>query len=260
VADRIAFADESGTHGNTKCYGIGVVSVAADRLEAFNATFERLKQEHGCAHEIHWGDINRSHGLINLGLQWLDMILRSETVRFDAIIVNTREYRNWSERSPGRERAFYVTYTELLKHMAKQLGQKIRVFIDNRPAAYDKHDEAMEIIANRMLANMESTGTLTDVAKVESVDYPGVQVADMITGAVTSAHRLYLDPTMPLNHGKRLAIARMAGVLGWDHLHYDTLPDSSFNIWHFPVEYRAKPATLKVERRAPVFVTPSDWP
>jgi len=50
--------------------------------------------------------------------------------------------------------------------------------------------------------------------KVWSHDYPGIQVADMMTGAVAASHRLFLNPATSFNPGKRLAIARMASVLG----------------------------------------------
>ena len=66
-------------------------------------------------------------------------------------------------------------------------------------------------------------------------------------------------PEAPLNAGKRLAIERMASLLGWDALHYDTYPHDKFNIWHFPTEYRADPATreIRVPRMIP-FITPND--
>lgn len=91
-----------------------------------------------------------------------------------------------------------------------------------------------------------------------SHDSPGIQLAHLMTGA-RAAHRLYLDPTAPLNLGKRLTITRMASYLGWDALHYDTMPSSRFNIWHFPLEYRSDPATRKVQPlRAPLYIGPGD--
>lgn len=54
-------------------------------------------------------------------------------------------------------------------------------------------------------------------------------------------------------------MARLANLLGWDALHYDTYPHSKFNIWHFPTEYRAQPATRSVERaRLVPFIRPED--
>ena len=244
--ERIAFADESGTHANPKCYAIGVVSVAANALSGFDATFERATLAHGVAHEVHWANVDKGHGLINLGVDLLSKILRSQTARFDAIVVNTALYRKWQERQGDREEAFYRTYTYLLRHLAKQVAQTTQVFIDDRSDSYEKRTEVIETIGNHMLGKLQTRGRLTDVTKVRSHDYPGIQVADFLTGAVAASHRLFLDPSTPLNLGKRVAIARLARLLGWDSLHYDTFPHSKFNIWHFPIEYRAQPRTEHV--------------
>lgn len=255
---RVAFADESGTHANPKCYAIGVVSIDEQHLQAFDTRFQRLMRQHGVQHEVHWSDVDRSHGLINLGLEWLSSILRSRTARYDAIVVNTALYRQWRERQADRELAFYKTYTYLLRHIARQLAETTRVYIDDRSDKYGKHTEVVETIGNRMLAQLESQGRLTNVTKVRSHEMPGVQVADFLTGAIAASHRLRLDPATPLNHGKRLAIGRLAQMLGWDALHYDTLPHSRFNIWHFPIEYRADPKTLRVLPEPPSYVKPDE--
>lgn len=256
---RIAFADESGIDGSTKCYAIGVISIDKSRLEAFNDVFGRLKKEHGVSQEVRWKSVGNGHGLINLGIDWLDRILRSNTARFDVIVVNTEQYRKWSQRGADREEAFYVTYTFLLRHIAKQVRVTTDVFIDDRSDGYPKQHEAVHTIANRMLDQLHCTGRLEQVTKVRSHDHPGIQVADMMTGAIAASHRLFLDPNTPLNAGKRLAIERMAAVLGWDALHHDTFPHDKFNIWHFPQAYRAVPESrkIRVSRLVP-FITPSD--
>ena len=43
-----------------------------------------------------------------------------------------------------------------------------------------------------------------------------------------------------------MTISKMASILGWDSLAYDTMPNNDFNIWHFPPETRAIPATKQV--------------
>ncbi len=256
---RTAFADESGTHGSPACYAIGVLSVATNRLDRFNATFERLRVQHGVGSEVHWAKVDKGHGLINFGIDWLSRILRSSTARFDVIVVNTAQYRKWQQRRGDRESAFYTTYTYLLRHLARQVAEHTDVFIDDRNDSYDKQTEVIETIGNNMLAQLQSRGRLAKVTKVRSHAYPGVQIADYLTGVVAAGHRLLLDPEGPLNPGKRVAIQRAAQLLGWDALHYDTLPHSRFNIWHFPQEYRAYPATRGVRHaRLIPFVSPED--
>jgi hypothetical protein len=147
----------------------------------------------------------------------------------------------------------------LLRHLARQVADITDVLIDDRSDSYGKQTEVVETIGNHMLAQLQSRGRLSNVTKVRSHDHPGVQIADFLTGAVATSHRLLLDSGTPVNPAKRLAIARLANLLGWDALHYDTFPHSKFNVWHFPTEYRAQPATRRVQRaRLVPFIRPED--
>ncbi|MET0795288.1 MAG: hypothetical protein ABW061_27460 [Polyangiaceae bacterium] len=59
--------------------------------------------------------------------------------------------------------------------------------------------------------------------------------------------------------GKIIAIERMAALIGWDTLHYDTYPNERFNIWHLPLEYRGQPASRDVDlARGVNFVTAAE--
>lgn len=243
---RIAFADESGIDGKTNCYAIGVVSFEADCLDRFEDYFKSKLTSHGVQGEGKWTKVRGSHGLINFTLDALNAILHSQSASFDAIVVNTSLFRNWSSPLMLKEDAFYQTYTLLLRHIAKRANLPAEIFIDDRSDGYAKRDEMMEKIGNNMLAQLATAGRLTDVHKVNSHDCVGVQVADLLTGAVNAAHARLLNARTPLHPGKRLAIERLAQMIGWDDLCYDTMPSEKFNIWHFPIEYRAVPRTRSV--------------
>jgi hypothetical protein len=243
---RIGFADESGIDGKTNCYSIGVVSFDADCLDGFEDYFKSKLISHGVQGEGKWTKVRGSHGLINFALDALSSILRSHNASFDAIVVNTSLYRNWSSQLMTKEDAFYRTYTLLLRHIAKRANLPAEILIDDRSDGYAKRDEMMENIGNHMLAQLATAGRLTDVRKVSSHDSVGVQVADLLTGAVNAAHARLLNARLPIHPAKRLAIERLAQMLGWDDLCYDTMPSDKFNIWHFPIEYRAVPRTRAV--------------
>lgn len=244
--NRIAFADESGIDGKTSCYAIGVVSFDADCLDGFEDYFKSRLTSHGVQGEGKWTKVRGSHGLINFTLDALSSILRSHSASFDAIVVNTSLFRNWSSPLMTKEDAFYQTYTFLLRHIAKRANLPAEIFIDERSDGYAKRNEMMENIGNNMLAQLATAGRLTDVRKVRSHDCIGVQVADLLTGAVNAAHARMLNARSPLHPGKQLAIERLAQMIGWDDLCYDTMPSDKFNIWHFPIEYRAVPRTRSV--------------
>jgi hypothetical protein len=256
---RIAFADESGINGKANCYTIGVVSFDADCLDLFEEYFKSKLTSHGVQGEGKWTKVRGSHGLINFTLDALGSILRSHSASFDDIVVNTSLFRNWSAPLMTKEDAFYQTYTFLLRHIAKRANLPAEIYIDDRSDSYAKRDEMMENIGNNMLGQLSTAGRLTDVRKVRSHDCVGVQVADLLTGAVNAAHERLLNAGIPLHPGKRLAIERLAQMLGWDDLCYDTMPSDKFNIWHFPIEYRALPRTRAVIRVRPVpYVTSVD--
>lgn len=240
---RIGFADESGTDSRSPCYTIGVVLLGGDEREPFSAEVDRLRQAHGIAYELKWTRIANSHGAINFMLAALDLILRSPTATFDAIVVNKALFRNWRGDTTKQERAFYQTYTFLLRHVLARVRDTAEISIDARSDSYAKQHEVVETIGNRMLAKLASTGRIETVKKVDSKTSPGIQVADLLTGAVNAGHVLHLKPDTQVHRGKLLAISRIAEMLGWDHLCYDTFPHPKFNVWHFPIEYRANPAS-----------------
>jgi hypothetical protein len=244
---RVAFADESGIDGRANCYSIGAVSVDADRLEAFEEFFKSKLLEHGVQGEAKWTRVRMSHGLINFALDALCSILRSDSASFDVIVVNTSLFRNWTLRLVNQETAFYQTYTYLLRHLASRSKDTADVYIDDRSDSYAKRHEVVEKIGNHMLQKLASKGRLGAVSKVRSREYVGIQIADMLTGAINAAHSLRINPKLPINPGKRLAIERLAEVLGWDDLCYDTMPSDKFNIWHFPIEYRSSPKTQTIK-------------
>lgn|SRR5262245_13162557 len=233
----IAFADESGTDANSPCYGIGVVCVAADAVGAFETYVNDLKRQHGVQGEVKWTRIRKSHGAINFALGALDAILRSRTATLDVMVVRKDQYRNWRGDT---EIAFYKTYTQLLRHIARRTKETATVLIDARSDAYSRSNEVIETIGNRMLARLNSAGKLAGVEKVDSRDRIGIQVADVLTGAITAGHIRYLDRGFGMHNGKIVTVGRIAQMLGWDALCYDTFPHDKINIWHFPIEFRAE--------------------
>lgn len=256
---RIAFADESGFLGKAHCYSIGVVSLDANCLEGFEKYLKSKLLSHGVQGEGKWTKVRGSHGLVNFTLDALSSILRSSSAALDVMVVNTDLYRNWSSPFISKEDAFYQTYTYLLQHIAKRANLPSEILIDDRSDSYVKRDEMMRNIGNNMLAQLATAGRLSNVRKVKSHDHIGVQVADLLTGAVNAAHVRWLNAKIPLHLTKCLTIERLAQMIGWDDLCYDTMPSKKLNIWHFPTEYRAQPRTrtVNITRQVP-YVSPID--
>lgn len=248
----LVFADESGTSGDCKCYSIGALTIPEEYLDTLNETFAELAQKHGVRDELKWNRIRKGHGAVNLALEWLYILTNSRSLSFDIIVVNKSLYRNWQGDSKAEENAFYKTYTQLLRHRARRSENECKVFIDNRTDSYSKQDEVLGIVTNNMLAQLQSQARLTIVSKSDSRLQPAIQLVDILTGAINTSHRMLLEKSIELKYGKKLLIERMSRMLGLDALHYDTWPNDKLNIWHFPIEYRAKPRTVNI--RIPHFI------
>ncbi|EIB98168.1 DUF3800 domain-containing protein [Pantoea sp. Sc1] len=238
----IAFGDESGTTGSDRCYGIGLLCIRKDTLEIFNERVLRLKHKYGIVGELKWSKIKNSAGQANICIELLQMVLKNSCC-FHSIIVVKNIYRNWQT---DKETAFYQTYTMLVKNTARQLKKPLEVIIDQKIDKYKKNDEVTGIIANNMLAMEGVKKLVQSVTMQDSKHHPGLQVVDILTGAVNSGYLKFLNPQLELSVAKEIAFKRMAALLGWDVFHYDTYPNKDFNIWHFPLEMRRVPDTMPI--------------
>lgn len=235
----LAFGDESGTTGKDKTYSIGLLCLPKAKLPRFNDYVDQLKKKRGIVGEMKWSKIKNSAGQVNICLDLLNMVLRSSCC-FHSIIVDKRAYNNWQT---DREKAFYQTYTYLAKNAAKAINSKLDIYIDQKCDKYKRNDEVIGIIANNMLSQLGLAKAINSVSMQNSKFHNGLQVVDILTGAVNSGYMNEIDINLQLSDAKRLVLENMAKMISWDKLCYDTYPNKDFNIWHFPREIRAFPAT-----------------
>jgi hypothetical protein len=238
-----SFADESGTHKGCPCYTIGILNVPEDFLPAFNQAIEEIYTASGLQGEIKWEKVRKSSGQINLCTNILKFILQSPCT-FHSIAVSKAPYRKWHS---NEEAAFFTTYDFLLCQSSQGLNSKFKVYIDQKSTSYSKQDEVMQIITNHMLAKLPTSSTIEHVSMENSKLHWGLQAVDVITGAINTGYHLFFDESAQIQSAKKVTISRMAKILGWDKLQYDTYPNDHFNIWHFPPETRAIPGTRNIE-------------
>lgn len=238
----VSFADESGTSKGPACYTIGLITVPSDYLEEFNRRVSRAYAQSGIQGEIKWEKVRKSAGQINLCLEILRIVLSSPCT-FHAIAVKKSCYRKWHSNEHD---AFYTTYNYLLRQSSKYYNSNFQVFIDQRSLEYSKQEELMKIITNNMLSSLPTKSRISQVKMENSKLHWGLQAADILTGAVNSSYMHFLEPTLKFPLAKRIAVVKMARMLGWKRLDFDTYPNPKFNIWHFPRETRGIPKTLDV--------------
>lgn len=97
-----------------------------------------------------------------------------------------------------------------------------------------------------MLAKAGVSRKIHDVKMHNSKAHLGFQAVDILTGIVNTGYLEYLGSTKSIAKAKREVLKKSARLLGWDKIWYDTYPNKDFNIWHFPIETRGKPATKNI--------------
>lgn len=251
------FADESGTHDGSPCFTIGCLLIPTDKLDLFESQVNELIAKHNLPdEELKWESIRKSHGRINFLIDVMKLLLADNPYVFMCKVTLKAAYMKWQK---NEESAFYTCHTHLLTYSADSLGATIVANIDDKSDSYNKHDEVVQIIANYNLKGKDAR--VHSVNKQNSKELLLIQIADLLTGAVNSAHNLYQKGDIQLHHGKQLAIRKLAACLGWKYLHHDTYPNSNFNIWHFPEkEFRCTPSTEQVRPNFKVeHVTKADF-
>jgi hypothetical protein len=239
---KIAFCDESGTQGTNQCYGIGAFVVPVEEIPSIERSLRGVIAEHGIGYELKWTRLKAYRPDIEASCAGLNFLLNSG-VPFYAIVVEKSTFRRWQSHE---EEAFYMTYQYLATHVARSSPEDFECWIDQRSDAYARRPEVMKLITNYRTKREAGTSELLDVRMVDSKQHLLVQMADVLVGAVTADTHRYLVGQGELNSGKEEVIRRIAAMVGWDKLHYDTMPNPEFNIWHFPIEFRARPSTRRI--------------
>ncbi len=202
-----------------------------------------ILSDHGLSDELKWTKIGSYRARSAAALAGVEMLLDAGA-RFDAILVEKSSYRKWRS---DKEDAFYHTYYQLARHIGRVSDGPVELRIDQRYDRYAKRLEVLEIVTNRALAKMADGRLVSSVSMLDSRDNPLLQFTDVLVGAVTSDTAHYLDSGVPINSGKRELVARLAELVGWPRLCYDTFPNGLFNVWHFPIEFRGRPGTRAVD-------------
>jgi hypothetical protein len=148
------------------------------------------------------------------------------------------------------------------KHFTLLLANKIRRFatphkhylvrVDPIHSSYAKADEATEVILRNIIEqapSLRGSRTIHSVRTVDSKSSPGVQLADLLVGAVLAARHGAIE-----SDSKKALVRRIADHLGWTDLRSDTLPMAKkFNVWRFwdPTSGQARPEVTRRLTKTP---------
>lgn len=244
------FGEESGTHPHGyRCFGIGGFLVPDRALERIDQELIEVANRLGVDRELKWKRIGTNQRLDRFAAAGLDYLDDAGT-RIEVMVVDKPSFQLW--QSADRSEAFYKCYTLLAKDVAGRVDGDIRLVIDRRSDRYPKHSEVLTNIASHFLKRELRIGRVLETEPRDSKSTLLLQFADLLVGAVTADTNASLLPRRPpFSDAKRTMITHAAGMAGWDRLCHDTMPNGTFNIWHFPQSFRAVPATRAVKPRLP---------
>jgi hypothetical protein len=225
----LIYVDESGVHATSKYYGWGTLwipSEARGRLAGFVAD---IKERHRFEGEIKWSKVNaRSE---ELACELIDEVLKRDWIMFHALLMYSRDIR--AELFEGR------LPEARLRHLSTLLRNKIQYFggsnrrktyhvrVDPLSSYVKEHEKQMKI-ANAMLKQTIGVPKITSMHTVDSKRRAGIQVVDLLLGAVLCPWNADVERNSPKARVSRHLLSR----IGWPDHKAGTFADEwKFNLW-----------------------------
>jgi len=243
----LVYTDETGMHGSTY-YGFGTFWVPWERRGDLQRLVNDLKDEHRLVDELKWQKQSKRSEALARAL--IDEFFKRPWMMFHSIIVNRNLVNHdlHDSRDQAQQKHFSMLLKNKIAYFARGGGKVYRVRVDPLPWRYEKADEVVHKVVNNQLKQELGEPLIHDVIACESKETIGIQIADLLLGAVLAA---WQQDTVAL-HKLRLT-QHIANNLGWPDLRHDTRhTEWKFNIWHFhdpvaggPREARTLPVKLK---------------
>lgn len=246
----VIFCDESGFHG-TKLEGFGSLWMTYERRGDFARHWQELHESYFPPSEVKWTKVTKAtlpffEALVDwfFATNWL--MFHCMVVGRDQVDMNLHK----NDRDLQRRKHFTLLLAKKIQRFASP-GKVYRIRVDPMHSRYAKADEAAEVILRRMIekkARLPGKQTIHSLLTVDSKETPGVQLSDLLLGAVMAARHGVITAA-----SKTALVARIADHMGWPDLHSDTYPAvRKFNIWRFWDPTAGEPRPEPTRRRTKV--------
>jgi hypothetical protein len=224
----VIYVDESGLH-RAPYYAFGSLWMPWERRGTLAAFVDRLRDRDKYYDEAKWSSVPRRPQFYE---ELVEEFFQRSWMMFHCLLVRKTDVDR--SRHRGRENALQKHLTMLLDkkigHFARlSAGATYRIRTDQLSVSYPKTDEVIEKILDADLKKLAVASRVHDVRQCDSRQTRGVQLVDVLLGAVTAAWQ-----------GDELVASKVelqryiAGHLGWSSLRHDTHPgEVKFNVWHF---------------------------
>lgn len=227
----LIYCDESGIDGGT-IFGFGSLWMPWERRGDFQQIWHRLHEEYFPPSEVKWTKVKSK--TLPFFEALVDEFFKRNWLMFHCLLIGKPQVdlryhnNNWDL---ARRKHFVMLLSNKIKRFAAP-GKYYRIRVDPIASSYAKADEAAEIILQRIVdevPKLNGANTIHSLRTVDSRATRGIQLSDVLLGAVVSARR-----GKATSEAKQRLTERIAGHLGWSDLNADTLPYvGKFNIWRF---------------------------
>lgn len=231
----LIFVDESGIHGRSRFYGWGTLWIPVERRGDLAEVLATLKRTHRYQGEVKWSRMKAESEAFAVDL--IDAVFRRNWIMFHALLIRNAAIRS-NRFDDGIREARLHHLSTLLRAKVRYFGgadprKTYHVRVDPLPSSYALEHEKLLKINNAMLREALGDQRIKSMAVVDSKGRAGVQLADLLLGAVLSPWQAAAEP----GGAKDRISQHLFSRLGWDDHRAGTFAKEwKFNLWWLAAE------------------------
>lgn len=185
------YCDESGLEALTnkdahKYTAIGGIWFPADFREEFKDIIKRIKERYKIAGELKWQKVSPAY--YDLYREVIDYFFSVDYIRFRVILIEAAKVDNIRFNNEDAELGFYKFYYQLLHHWIYDFNS-YDIFLDLKV----NRNKGRLSELHKVLSNANITSHINQVQGLPSEQSLGIQLADVLTGLVSSKINRHLE-------------------------------------------------------------------
>lgn len=201
----------------------GIWSLQSER-EELKSKIHALRNKHKIGGEFKWTKV--SHSRLEFYRELLDLFFRETSMRFRAIILNHNHLDLKTYHDNDAELGFYKFYYQLLIHWIKE-SKEYQIFCDFKK---NRVHNRLPVLQN-CLSNANIYAQINQVQTVRSEESVMIQLADVLTGAVSAK----FNKTLIRGSSKDLLISYIEKQLGHP-IKETSQAEDKFNVFHIQLD------------------------
>lgn len=158
---------------------IGGIWIPADFRNILKIQLQAIKERHEVLGEVKWKKVSPAY--LPLYTDIIDYFLNTPNIRFRAIVVESEKIDKVKFNQNDAELSFYKFYYQLLHHWIFDFNE-YNIFLDYKV----NRDKKRLNTLHKALNNSNISSEIINVQALPSEQVLGIQLADILTGVVSS--------------------------------------------------------------------------